>query len=413
MAIQIQRRKGTTFQHKLFVGAPREYTIDIDKPTIVIHDGGTLGGYPLALEDHFHAPQGTVIGSIFPLSDTFFVPCDGRVISYEDDPNLGFMFKEYYRNIIKNWDSKSLIIGGFTLHDIGYSEYLKQWVACASDGNVYTSLDFILWSQEFSSFSSSAVRRTKYHEGYNLWVIVGDDGNISTSVNGLDWNKKLGSQFGSVDIRCLEYDYEKVVIGGAYGVMSFSTDSRLNQWTTISSNISNNTINDIYRDDDHGWVLVGTSGRVATSPDGITWTNRPTDLIVELLTCCYHNDRLYVGGKNGLLAYTDNFSDWYTIDILNGTYSINRLLNQNGSVLAVCSKGTILSLVDDWEALHLSDVYASRDFMGVCANSLSEVAICGTGGIIAKSVIPFDCDVSKEFRIPDLMNGDVRYYIKI
>ena len=48
MAIQIQLRQGTTTEHKTFTGAVGEVTVDTDKKTVVVHDGVTVGGHPVA-----------------------------------------------------------------------------------------------------------------------------------------------------------------------------------------------------------------------------------------------------------------------------------------------------------------------------------------------------------------------------
>lgn len=48
MAIQIQLRQGTTTEHGTFTGALGEVTVDTDKKTVVVHDGTTVGGTPLA-----------------------------------------------------------------------------------------------------------------------------------------------------------------------------------------------------------------------------------------------------------------------------------------------------------------------------------------------------------------------------
>lgn len=50
MSTQIQRRRGTTSDHSTFTGAGGELTIDTTKNTIVVHDGSTAGGFPLAKE---------------------------------------------------------------------------------------------------------------------------------------------------------------------------------------------------------------------------------------------------------------------------------------------------------------------------------------------------------------------------
>lgn len=51
MAIQIRWRRGTTVDHSTFTGAAGECTVDLDKDTLVVHDGATAAGFPLMRED--------------------------------------------------------------------------------------------------------------------------------------------------------------------------------------------------------------------------------------------------------------------------------------------------------------------------------------------------------------------------
>lgn len=44
----IQLRRGTTAEHSTFTGLVGEVTVDTTKDTLVVHDGSTVGGYPLA-----------------------------------------------------------------------------------------------------------------------------------------------------------------------------------------------------------------------------------------------------------------------------------------------------------------------------------------------------------------------------
>lgn len=48
MSFAFQRRRGTTAQHASFTGLNAELTVDTDKKTVVVHDGETAGGVPLA-----------------------------------------------------------------------------------------------------------------------------------------------------------------------------------------------------------------------------------------------------------------------------------------------------------------------------------------------------------------------------
>ena len=51
MSTAIQRRGDNTAAHATFTGLARELTVDTDKNTVVVHDGSTAGGFPLAREE--------------------------------------------------------------------------------------------------------------------------------------------------------------------------------------------------------------------------------------------------------------------------------------------------------------------------------------------------------------------------
>jgi hypothetical protein len=50
MADQLQLRGGTTSENQAYTGAQREVTVDTDKHALVVHDGITVGGFPVATE---------------------------------------------------------------------------------------------------------------------------------------------------------------------------------------------------------------------------------------------------------------------------------------------------------------------------------------------------------------------------
>ena len=60
MSTQIQRRRGTTSDHSTFTGAGGEITVDTTKNTIVVHDGSTQGGFPLAKESALASTVGAL-----------------------------------------------------------------------------------------------------------------------------------------------------------------------------------------------------------------------------------------------------------------------------------------------------------------------------------------------------------------
>lgn len=95
MSVQIKWRGDSTAAHTGFVGADREITIDMDKRTLVVHDGETAGGFPLAREDLSNVSAATIkvrgavlsadmVGTVVaaPLDTlTGHLKCDGATVS--------------------------------------------------------------------------------------------------------------------------------------------------------------------------------------------------------------------------------------------------------------------------------------------------------------------------------------------
>lgn len=96
MATQMQLRGGTTAETLLFTGAQREVTVDTDKNTLVVQDGVTAGGFPLATEEQvadgtFYYNDDVGGGSA---ADAYILvpkPNTNTPNSYQDGIQLGFV----------------------------------------------------------------------------------------------------------------------------------------------------------------------------------------------------------------------------------------------------------------------------------------------------------------------------------
>ena len=64
MAKLLKLRRGTTTQHGSFTGAEGEVTVDTDKETLVVHDGSTAGGHPVAAEDMANVTAANIKGRL-------------------------------------------------------------------------------------------------------------------------------------------------------------------------------------------------------------------------------------------------------------------------------------------------------------------------------------------------------------
>ena len=63
MAKRVQIRRGSTVQHESFTGYEGEVTVDTTKDTTVVHDGITVGGFPLARQDLTNVDLTNLIGA--------------------------------------------------------------------------------------------------------------------------------------------------------------------------------------------------------------------------------------------------------------------------------------------------------------------------------------------------------------
>ena len=85
MANIIQRRRGTTADHAVFTGAEGEITIDLDKDTVVVHDGTVAGGHPLARED-----MSNILNSIGVIQLNLSEGTDGQVMQTNGAGTISF-----------------------------------------------------------------------------------------------------------------------------------------------------------------------------------------------------------------------------------------------------------------------------------------------------------------------------------
>jgi hypothetical protein len=84
-AYAIQFRRGTTTQHNSFTGLLGEVTVDTDKKTLVVHDGSTTGGFPLAREGAASTASTGTFTSNVTVGGTFSVT---STASFGDDVTI-------------------------------------------------------------------------------------------------------------------------------------------------------------------------------------------------------------------------------------------------------------------------------------------------------------------------------------
>jgi len=200
------------------------------------------------------------------------------------------------------WTSKydmnnntSWVNQGNGIQKIGYNGSL--YVMCGSSGGIATSTDLVNWTYR-SSLSSTTWSTNQIQDIVwtgSKWVIAGAAGTystgtsgIATSTDGITWSYQSGIMPPSW-LEAIVWTGSKLVVGGDYGYIGTSTDGAT--WTyqdDLSKSLTswgfddNNIVNSMAT---NGTTIVavgagtktdgGINGvRVATSTDGITWTNQ-------------------------------------------------------------------------------------------------------------------------------------------
>ena len=90
MAKRVQRRRGTTAEHVTFTGYEGETTVDTTKDTVVVHDGSTAGGVPLAKEDMSNVSGNASGGGVGITQLNLVDGSSGQVIKTDGSGALSF-----------------------------------------------------------------------------------------------------------------------------------------------------------------------------------------------------------------------------------------------------------------------------------------------------------------------------------
>jgi len=166
---------------------------------------------------------------------------------------------------------------------------------------------------------------------------------------------------------------------GVSGTISSSLTAPVDTWTQAATPSFSTTLIEAV-----AWapklelfVAVGQSGKVATSPDGDTWTQQAVIFSAAQVLDVTWNDatgKFYCAGNNGAFAYSSDGATWTEqsiseAGISGGSYNINCVLtNSDASLIIVATNGgTIASSSDGGSTWIRANTTLSGDsFLGGC-----------------------------------------------
>jgi hypothetical protein len=89
MAKLLKLRRGSTSQHSSFTGAEGEVTVDTDKETLVVHDGSTAGGHPVAAEDMANVSGANIKGRLGTTLTNAEINASAAIAGTKISPDFG------------------------------------------------------------------------------------------------------------------------------------------------------------------------------------------------------------------------------------------------------------------------------------------------------------------------------------
>lgn len=189
------------------------------------------------------------------------------------------------------WTERTSSFGSNQIFSVASSR--SMYVACGASGTVASSPDGITWTQRTSGFSTSNIACVAYGNG--VWVIVGVLGKAAYSTDGITWTSINGLGISvTEDLNVVAFGNGLWVIGGDAGGMWTATDPT-GTWTARTSTLARiqwpNAIH--YAKDQSIWVAgndTGTTGALASSTDGLTWTARTSTISGNLGTSAFANN---------------------------------------------------------------------------------------------------------------------------
>ena len=130
------------------------------------------------------------------------------------------------------------------------------------------------------------------------------------------------------------------------------------------------------------WVIDGSDGKIYTSSDRITWTERTSNTSAELWGLRYVNNKFIACGYDGTIVISDDGITW-EVSSTGTTNDIYDVAFCNNMYIAVGESGTILTSTDaiNWS---LKGNYSTTTLRRICCVD-NYVIVVGIGGVILYS----------------------------
>jgi len=261
-------------------------------------------------------------------------------------------------------------------------------VAGGAGGAIYTSTNGVDWTARSSG--KSGLLMNVNGDG-PLWVAVGEGGAIITSTNGVNWVSRTSPT--NALFRGVAYGNGVYVACGDNGALVRSTDGAT--WSTVASGTALSLQGVGYGEEfvDTGdtnappvgtaqFVVVGASGLILTSTNGLNWTQRTSGTTVWISDATYGNGYYVAVGNTRILRSADAVT-WSFVT--NSAY-LYRAAYCSGVFKATGKNGAIWTSSDglNWEA---ETSGTTNDIRGISYANDQFAAVGFNGTILTKGTM--------------------------
>ncbi|MDH5545070.1 MAG: hypothetical protein OEZ43_05720 [Gammaproteobacteria bacterium] len=217
---------------------------------------------------------------------------------------------------------------------------------------ILTSTDATTWTSQTSS--SSILNNRGYVASSGTTIVVGSDmGVMESSTDGVTWTVRANSNSPLYDH---EYNAGLYVAVGKAGRIATSPD--LTTWTNRTSGVSS----DLKRVEflNGLWIAVGSSGVITTSSDGVTWTSQSSG-VAQALRGVTHDGTKYIAvGDLGVVITSSDAVTWAS-QTSGTTQTLHAIASNGTDIVASGNTGTIITSSDSGVTWTTQTAYSSRN----------------------------------------------------
>jgi hypothetical protein len=294
----------------------------------------------------------------------------------------------------QNWSTATPPSGlSVNMSGVGYNG--SKFIAAGTDLRYISSTDGINWTDEGAIASvpinTNSIFQVAWIPFLSLWVASSNvglftDAKIYTSTNGTTWTPRntgltngTANRFGSSG---------SLVISGSGGSLIVKSTNGTS-WTIqdLTSVLGTNVSVQGVLFANSQWMIVGGSGKVATSPDGNTWTLQSTPVSSTLRSVVYGNGRYVAIGPSNTAIWSTNGTTWNSATI-GVAQTFTGITFVNGNFVAVGANGAIASSTNG-ATWNVNTSNATLNLNNVIANGNTGTSTVVVGGVSPTPILRY------------------------